>query len=554
MLELTAREIHDTVYKRYISSRNIQKPPRPLLFLGSSGVGKTVSIRAAAQSVANKTGQHYIDYADFSRLSESEKNDLLQSLESKGERPFFFVDLLLLSHEPSDFSGIPRESEVMDSRVTKFIPMEWATLLSKYPGIVFLDELTNVNRDDIRGVAYKIVDERRTGSILLSPEVQIIAAGNRPDDSSVALPLPAPLLNRMAVFYATAPTAEDWYKYASSKWQEADSFLLGYLAKIAASPETPDGQETLRQYATPRACEIVLEEEMAHRIGLQEEVSSDDMGKIALPALGNKEGELLSGWWSRREEIIRFLSNGRGADTDTQISPAALWAVGTYVGRVANMMYDSKGKTSLVGMDSTIESNMGEIVKNITKHGKEYAVPIYLGMNAFTKGSDPFQSACKAAYIVDKMNSKDDFLSRNKKENTALVSTMANFNTSTPGEYFNGTFSRNFCALASDPKNESIGRFVSVGERLLADQAAEVMKELGRIKEIKQPIVDAVGESFAKRIVGFDATADWQKVLAESQWQSDTSESANKAAKKSKSTTKMLEQNAKQQGQSQSIS
>jgi DNA polymerase III delta prime subunit len=524
MLELTANEIQETVYENYIGARSINTKPKPLLFLGPSGVGKTVSVQAAARSIAEKTGEEYVDYSDFSRMNTVEKEHFLTDLKSRGKRPYFFVDLLLLSHEPADFSGIPRESEINGMEVTKFVPMEWAMLLSQYPGMVFLDELSNVNRDDLRGVAYKLLDEGRTGSIVLSPETQIVAAGNRPDDSSVALPLPAPLLNRMDVCHVKGPQAEEWYKYAADRWPQADPFLLGYLSKIAAIPVAPDAPETLWQFPTPRACESLLKREYGQRTAFGD-LSVEKMNKMAVFALGGKEGEILAGWWSRRKEIVSFLSSKNGeAPNNEQLSPAALWAVGIYVGRVVDQSYKSGDAVPLFGLDATVKENMGPIIQNITKHGKEYAVPIYLGMNAFSKGSDPRESACKVAYAVSNIGKDDSARMRFSYEgkhadDPALSEATKSFRTISASQYFSGDFAKKFAGLMEKQPNkaatEATERFVSVGERLLADQTAGVLKELEKVKGMKKPLADAIGNDFAESILSFDSTANWQEILSE---------------------------------------
>lgn len=491
--------MRETIFQSYIAARRMGKPPRPMLFLGPSGVGKTASVRHAARAIAEATGEVFVDYGEFSRMPDAAREEFLRKADSMGRRPFFFVDVLLLSHEPSDFSGIPREDVMAGARVTRFVPMEWAALLTRYPGIVFLDEITNVTRDDIRGVAYKLVDEKRAGSIVLSPEVKIVAAGNRPDDSSVAIPLPAPLLNRMAVYHVGPPSADSWYRYAAKKWPGADPFLLGYLAKLAAKPEVPEAPETLRQFATPRSCECLLEEEMEYRLGLGHTLTADEMRMKAVSWLGAKEGELLASWWARRSEILSFLSSGKEGES---LSPAALWAIGVLAGRTVDAL-SASCQDGPAGADNVLKHNLGRAVAGIVRHGKEYAVPVFLGMNAFARGTDPRASAGKTLYVLKRISGAS-----HRDAEWAFHA----FDRATPQEYFEGVLENELGRAAEESGCPEAAAFASVAERLLCDQRVEVLRALERIERMKQPLADIVGESFADSITGFDSLANWERL------------------------------------------
>jgi len=66
----------------------------------------------------------------------------------------------------------------------------------------------NVQRPDIISVSYRILHDRRIGFIPLHEDVLVIAAGNSPDESSIANLLPAPLMNRVIKFKIDPPTED----------------------------------------------------------------------------------------------------------------------------------------------------------------------------------------------------------------------------------------------------------------------------------------------------------------------------------------------------------
>ena len=496
MVWLDAEGVRKVVVNSYLASRRRSKRPHPLLFLGPSGVGKTVAVRQAAQDIARATGEVFIDYGEFSRKTEEEKERLLKELQMEGRRPFFFVDVLLLSHEPSDFSGVPRQGKIAGLEVTRFVPLEWASLLFYYPGLVFLDEITNITRDDIRGVAYKLVDERRAGYLVLSPEVQIVAAGNRPEDSSGAMMLPAPLLNRLEVHQVGPPSAVGWFRYVERRWPEADPLLLGYLAKLASRPEAPEEPETLDQFVTPRSCEYLLEKEMDFRLGLGRPLTPEEMRCYATGWLGKKEGELLAAWWSRREEIEAFLQGG-----EEELSPPALWGVGVMVGRTVDILRKEVEPEQLP--HRSLEIHLGRAACRILEKGREYGVPIFLGMRAFMEGEDPRVSGGKTLYLLRRMAGDTH------REASRCFASFMNMR---PEDYFRGKIEEVLEGEARETSLPEAQALISVAQRLMADQKVEVLKTLESLSRALRPLSQLVGEDFARALTQMDSVEAWEKL------------------------------------------
>ena len=165
-----------------------------VLILGKPGIGKSYTVYEMARELAKMMNREFIDYSD----------DVAETILANPERYFVFVDFRLTEVEPSDLIGIPRQV----NGCVKYLPLMWAKCLSKCPGVLLLDEITNIQRLDIVSAAYKIVFDRKVGFVKLHNDVFIIACGNRPEESSVANQLPAPLINRLIVLDVNEPTVD----------------------------------------------------------------------------------------------------------------------------------------------------------------------------------------------------------------------------------------------------------------------------------------------------------------------------------------------------------
>lgn len=235
----------------YSYDRDLKQPDKPTVFMtGPPGVGKSVSVYEAAQSLAEKTGRKFILYSD-------EKAPELLKDPSKYDEYFLFVDLRLTEVEPQDLMGIPSRKVIGGREVMDYSPPLWAVCLSKMPGILFLDELTNVQRDDVISSAYKIALEKRVGFTNFHPETMVVAAGNPPEVSAIARELPAPLVSRMLKIEVSAPTVEAWADWMNKKYGDAwDRRVLAYLARREFREDflkPPKEGLTLENFPTPRS-------------------------------------------------------------------------------------------------------------------------------------------------------------------------------------------------------------------------------------------------------------------------------------------------------------
>lgn len=258
-MERRVGEIAEIVKRMFLSGER-----KSALVLGVSGIGKSEVVKTLAKEIAKAMGRNFRVYREDEEYDE--------------EKDFVFVDLRLYELEASDLSGIPEKTE----NYFVYKPPRWAFVLSKIPGVLFLDELTNVQRADIQAAAYKILLDRRVGFIELNRDVLIISAGNESDDSSIAIDLPFPLINRLVVFRAKEPTVEEWAQYMESTGKAWDKTVFAFLlANKQFFVQRGEGSE---QKARPRQWSA-----LAFTLAATE-WSEEDIETIAIGMVGKEAG------------------------------------------------------------------------------------------------------------------------------------------------------------------------------------------------------------------------------------------------------------------------
>jgi len=225
-----AKRILRTLYKK--------EDKESALLLGPIGIGKSELIRQFAEETAKELKKEFIDYSD----------DNLNKILESPEKYFVFVDIRLTEIEPSDLIGIPRDS----NEHVIYKPLGWGRALSKAAGVLFLDEITNVQRLDVQAAMYKLLLDRKVGFIKLNRNVLVAAAGNRPEDSTIANMLPAPAINRVRRFKIRSPTLDEWIEYMN-RYDSWDRRVAGFLKRFSQYliSQRVD-QETLEQFPSPR--------------------------------------------------------------------------------------------------------------------------------------------------------------------------------------------------------------------------------------------------------------------------------------------------------------
>ncbi len=210
------------------------------LFIGPPGIGKSEGVIEAAREVAKEANLHFWEYENAAEPPEGY------------EKTFVLVLFRLDMVKPEDLSGFPLPDK--GERTFDYAIPRWAKVLrNAKAGLVILDEFTNINDDTLLSAAYDIVLSEKVNLYYFRKPV--IALGNPPEMSSIARPLPLPLLNRLALHYVKEPTVDEWCNYMERKYgeswaKEVCTFLHAFTDYFLRVPEE---SEELTPFPTPRS-------------------------------------------------------------------------------------------------------------------------------------------------------------------------------------------------------------------------------------------------------------------------------------------------------------
>jgi MoxR-like ATPase len=246
--------------KRHYFSKQRGERRYGLLVLGAPGVGKSTAIEEAGREIAKQLGKTFIKVVVrwSSKLGKfvinKEGEWEIEKVLADAESFFVFTDFRLSTCEPSDLSGPLRSRE----GIAYYDPLLWAVLHSANPGILLLDEITWIQREDVWAVTPQLVLDKIAGITAFHGDTLVIAAGNRPEDAgSLVRMIHNPLLNRFKIIRIIPSTVDEWAEYMQERFgDDWDKRVYSFLKRFSDEeyllrvPNTPEG---LENFPTPRS-------------------------------------------------------------------------------------------------------------------------------------------------------------------------------------------------------------------------------------------------------------------------------------------------------------
>jgi hypothetical protein len=219
-----------------------------ILLLGAPGIGKTEIIKQKAREEARKLGKVFVDLREVS-------NELLEQIFEHPDKFYVYLRIVAPHVFPEDL-GIPKMINHTANRdYVEYVPPKVLKILSlpDIYGVLFIDEITNVQRDDQISMYYSLILEKEAGfQLKLSKNIKIVLAGNTPEWSTIVRELPAPLVNRMKMYEVTPPTVDEWIQYmqkvCGDEWEKACAvYLKLFPAELLMPPK-----QAFEAFPTPR--------------------------------------------------------------------------------------------------------------------------------------------------------------------------------------------------------------------------------------------------------------------------------------------------------------
>jgi len=258
-----------------------------ILLLGAPGIGKTEVVKQKAIEEARKLGKIFVDLRE---ASEEIINDILNN----PQKYYVYLRIIAPHVFPEDL-GVPKMINHSSNRdYVEYVPPKMLKILSlpEIHGVLFIDEITNVQRDDQISMYYSLILEKEAGfQLKLSRNVKIILAGNTPEWSNIVRELPAPLINRMKIFEVLPPSVDEWIQYMNKvygdEWEKACAVYL----KLFPSELLMPPREAFEAFPTPRSWTLTCKDlyELKKQ-GAEEEI----LEAIAVGGLGYEVGLKLS--------------------------------------------------------------------------------------------------------------------------------------------------------------------------------------------------------------------------------------------------------------------
>jgi hypothetical protein len=266
-------------------------PLRDRVFmLGPPGVGKTEIVRQKAEEEARRLKKIFVDLREeLSTMNEERIADIF-----KNPQKYYVYYRVIATHVFPEDLGIPRESRLSTRELViefiKHIPPLVLSILSipDIHGVLFIDEIVNLQRDDQVAMYYSIIQEKEAGFIIkFSKNIKIVLAGNPPEWSKITRELAEPLQNRICQIEVLPPTVDEWIQYMNRKYGDEWEKSCGVYLKLFPTEILVPPKQAFEGFPTPRSWTIACRDLYELR---REEADEDVLEAVAVGWLGYEVG------------------------------------------------------------------------------------------------------------------------------------------------------------------------------------------------------------------------------------------------------------------------
>lgn len=253
----------------------------PVIGIGKSGVGKTMSIYELTQELG-------IGFCELRLVTLSE------------------VDLLGIPDTVVDGNGNKRTTYASN----ELLPDEKR---DGKRGILVLDEITSAT-STIRAAAYQLLDSKRAlGNYKLPDEWKVVALGNGPDDGGVFQGIEAAFISR-CYSYRVEPDLDSWKKWAIPNG--VNPSVIAYLSFDPSKLHVFDPDEMASVFPCPRSWTALSKKLNKREARNKGTLDREAVEIYAAGAIGETEAALFAGFYAYNkdtisvEDIIAGKSNG----------------------------------------------------------------------------------------------------------------------------------------------------------------------------------------------------------------------------------------------------
>lgn len=312
----------------------------PVMILGKSGVGKTVSIYELTQ-----------------------------------EMGIGFCEMRLVTMTETDIMGIPTISEHGGTVYAANDLLPRAERDGEV-GIIVFDEITSATKT-VRASAYQLFDSRRSiGNYKLPEKWKCVALGNGAGDGGVYSGMESAMLSRCTC-YRVEPDLEAWKKWAIK--HGIHPTIIGFLNMRPEYIHKMDPDEDASIFPCPRSWEALSRKLLAREGRAGGLLDSQSVDIYAAGAVGEEVSSQFSEFYSFNKKAVSALDILSGKvkktdinDFDTEAMYITIQAViAEYVKRV-------KGKKNIVegSPEFNMTINLLQWASNIGKQRIDYGVQI----------------------------------------------------------------------------------------------------------------------------------------------------------------------------------